>query len=593
MMSELLLSNRVRASEQLFQQEWPDNLVDLLSARAQRHDQRIAYTFLGLGDSVEHTLTYGQLDRRARAVATALQARCAAGDRVVLAFPPCLDFMVAFLGCLYAGVIAVPVYPPHPTRLKKSLPVLHGIVASCGATFGLTQRDLLPVTAMLEMPMVSWLAVDAVEDALAADWKAPGTRSDTVAFLQYTSGSTSQPKGVVVSHANLLHNEKMIALALRSTESLVACGWLPLYHDMGLIGNMLQPLCVGGSFVLMSPLGFLQRPVRWLKMISDYGAATSGAPNFAYDYCVRKITDEQMASLDLSRWTLAYLGAEPVRADTLERFAQRFASVGFRASSYYPGYGLAEATLMVSGGIGPTPLSVRSIDPLALEQNRVVDVPREQGNARRVVGCGRALLDERIVIADPERRVALPADTVGEIWVSGRHVAGGYFRQPELSQQVFAARLSDTDEGPFLRTGDLGFLSADDELFVVGRIKDLIIIDGRNHHPADLELSIDRSHAAVRSSAAFSVEDDGPARLVVVAEVDLRGVAGSDESARVPLVAEIAKKIREAVAQHHDLHVTDLELLEQGRLPRTTSGKTQRPACKAAFLTRTLETLMR
>jgi acyl-CoA synthetase (AMP-forming)/AMP-acid ligase II len=460
---------------------------------------------------------------------------------------------------------------------------LQAIVASSQAAVALTTTSLLGdiesrFAESPELTELRWLATDNITSDQAAAWQEPEVSSDTLAFLQYTSGSTGTPKGVMVSHGNLLHNSAMIHKSFADTPNSQGVSWLPPYHDMGLIGGVLQPLYVGAPMVLMSPLAFLQKPLRWLQAISHYKATTSGGPNFAYDLCIRKITPEQLASLDLSSWEVAFTGAEPVRAETLEQFAATFDPCGFRKEAFHPCYGMAETTLIVSGGLRTVPPVIRKIDGAALEQNRVVPAVRKQESIRGFVGCGQNLLDQKILIVDPESLTPCPADKVGEIWVSGPSIAQGYWNRPEETQQTFQAYLADTGDGPFLRTGDLGFLQ-DGELFITGRIKDVIIIRGQNHYPQDIELTVEKSHPALRPGcgAAFAVEVKGSERLVIVQEVERSYLRKLD-------VNEVVGSIRQAVAAEHALQIYATVLVKTGSIPKTSSGKIQRYACRAGFL---------
>ncbi len=450
-----------------------------------------------------------------------------------------------------------------------------------------------------------WLATDKLVDSAPEDWRNPGATSNTLALLQYTSGSTAAPRGVMVSHGNLLENSAHISRAFEVTPETVSVTWLPVFHDMGLTNGIIQPVYGGRQCVLMPPHSFLQRPVRWLQAVSHYQASISGGPNFAYEMCARKITPEQRGALDLSNWKVAYNGAEPVRADTLERFAATFASCGFRPNSFYPCYGLAEATLIVTGGLVKDAPIVCTTDVAALEHNAVVETSEKQVNVRKLVGCGRAMADTRIVIVHPESSIACAPDEIGEIWVSGASVTQGYWNQTEETGRSFHAHLADTGEGPFLRTGDLGFVR-DGELFVTGRLKDLIIIGGRNLYPHDVELTVEQSHPAVRPGCcvAFSVDVADEERLIIAAEIErrfqpegfrLNGEShdysnGSTPNRRSPLDPDaVVKAIRRAVAEEHDVRVHTVVLLRAGSIPKTPSGKVQRRVCEARFRSGSLE----
>ncbi len=566
----------------------PSTLVDLLRHRARHQPEQTAFLFLIDGESEEAALTYAELDRRARALAAWLQERDLQAHRALLLYPPGLEFIVSFFGCLYAGVVAVPAYPP---RMNRSLDRIQSIAADAEAAVALTTQGVLErVSPLLEhapdLKNLTWLATDGVPAGYEQYWREPAIGGDTLAFLQYTSGSTGTPKGVMLSHSNLLHNCALIAYAFEHTRSGSGVFWLPSYHDMGLVGGVLQPLWVGRPNVLMSPMAFLQRPVRWLQAITKYRGTTSGGPNFAYDLCVRKITAEQRARLDLSSWQVAFNGAEPVRPETLDRFVEAFAPCGFRREAFYPCYGLAEATLIVSGGYKAAPPVVRAFDTRALENGMVLPVAEHQRGGRRLAGNGQNLPDQKIVIVDPETHTRCAEGEIGEIWVSGPSVALGYWKRREETEHTFRATLRDTGEGPFLRTGDLGFFY-EDELFIAGRIKDLIIIRGLNHYPHDIELTIEQSHPGLRPGygAAFTVEDEqGETRLIVVYELE-RQQTGD--------LAPVFEAIYRAVARHHELLVDEILLVKTNTVPKTSSGKIQRHACRNAYLDGSLDVIGR
>jgi len=537
-------------------------LADLLRERAEDRPDHRLYTFLADGEEEAGGLTYGELDRRARALAAWLQEAGCQGERALLLFPPGLDFVAAFFGCLYAGAAAVPVYPPRLNRVDERL---EEIFRDAQPRVVLTTSALLSRLAGRPGSTVQslWTAVDQIPDALAETWREPDLGPGDLAFLQYTSGSTASPKGVMVTHGNLLANEERIQRAFRQSEESIVVGWLPLYHDMGLIGNILQPLWSGGRCVLMSPWAFLQRPARWLEAISRYRATTSGGPNFAYDLCVRRVRPEQRAALDLSSWEVAFNGAEPVRRATLDRFAEAFAPAGFRREAFVPCYGLAEATLLVTAGRA------------AEASDRLDGSDRSVGlSDRLVVSCGALPEGEEVRIVDPETGREAAPGAVGEIWVAGPSVAAGYWNRPAETRETFGAMIG--GDGPFLRTGDLGF-ARQGELFVTGRIKDLIILRGRNHYPQDLELTAERAHAALRpgGSAAFAVDGEDEELLVLAAEIERRSSAP---------VEEVAEAVRRAVAEEHEARVHEVVLLQPGSLPRTSSGKVQRHRARAAWL---------
>jgi acyl carrier protein len=566
----------------------PTTLVDLLLWRAFHQPRRRAYTFLGDVEAEERSINYGELDRQARIIAARLQTLgVTGGERALLFYPPGLEYIAALLGCLYAGVVAVPAYPP---RLNRPIPRLQAITADSKATVALTTNHILSnlerrLEHAPEMNSWRWLATDDGED-LAGEWHRPEIYGDTLAFLQYTSGSTAAPKGVMITHSNLLRNLAMIYHALGHTSDSQLVSWLPLYHDMGLIEGVLQPLYGGFPAELMAPVSFLRRPLRWLQTISRLGADSGGAPDFAYDLCSRKITPEERATLDLSSWKVAFNGAEPIRQETLERFAAAFEHCGFRWEAFYPTYGLAEATLMVSGGSKTTPPVVLSIKGAELERDRVVVASTGDKGIRTLVGCGQSpAADQKIIVVNPKSLTRCPPDRVGEIWISGPNIAQGYWDRPEETKHTFRAYLADTGEGPFLRTGDLGFLHYG-ELFVTGRLKDLIIIRGQNHYPQDIEHTVEQSHVALHPGgcAAFSVEADEGEQLTIVQELKRRYM-------RNPDMSDVVASIRRAVAEHHELQVHAVVLIRTGSIPKTSSGKVQRQTTRAAYLAGTLATV--
>ena len=553
------------------------SLVELLRSRAGEDPARRAYTFLLNGEEEEGHATYGELDRRARSIAARLQAHSAPGARALLLYPPGLEYIAALFGCFYAGVTAVPAYPPRRNRADARL---QSIVADCRPTLALTTRELLGDAERLcahtpELAGLRWVATEDVPAEEAEGWRDPEARGDTLAFLQYTSGSTAAPKGVMVSHGNLLHNFALIEEFCGYTPQTRSVIWLPPYHDMGLIGGILQPLFTGYWAALFSPVAFIQRPARWLEAVSRYRATSSGGPNFAYELCVHAVGPEERAGLDLSHWEIAFNGAEPVRHETLRAFAESFAPCGFRESAFYPCYGLAEATLMVTGSRPAEPPVQRAVEPEALGEG-LVRAAAEEGSYR-LVGSGRSAPSQRVLIVDPATLRECPSERVGEVWVAGPSVARGYWGRPEETAETFAAYEAGTGEGPFLRTGDLGFLDGG-ELYITGRLKDLIVIRGRNHYPQDIEQTALRSHEGLRagSGAAFSIEEGGEERLVVVQEVTRR-------AARLD-VEEVAAAIRRAVAAEHGLQVHAVAVVRPGGVPKTSSGKVQRRACRALFL---------
>src|SRR5687768_8974158 len=562
----------------------PATLIDLLRLRSLNEPMLTAYRFLADAESETTSISYGELELRARAVAGLLQSRGLQNERVLLLYPPGLDFIVAFFGCLYAGAVAVPSNLP---RTRQGLARLQAIADDAQAACALTTRQVLSRIELLHDEGTSWARrldwLTSGEIDAAADWREPLTKTDGLAYLQYTSGSTSTPKGVMVTHRNVLENSAYIRHGFEHGPQSVALSWLPHFHDMGLVDGIIQPLYSGFTGLLMSPAALLQNPARWLQAISHYGVTHSGGPNFAYDLCVRRIDEAERESLDLSTWSVAYNGAEPVRYETLERFAAAFASCGFRRQAFYPAYGLAEATLKVTGGRrhnGPVYCTVQGS---ALDQHRVVQSKAGAPDSRTLVGCGRAAHGTTVVIVDSESTRFCAPDEVGEVWVSGPGVAAGYWNRPEETERTFEVRISNDRGGHFLRTGDLGFIH-DGELFITGRLKDLIILRGRNHYPQDIEQTMQECHASLKPNggAAFSVEIAGEERLVVVQEIEAR--AKTEAPA-------IMQAIREVLAEEFEIQPAAVLLIRSGTLPKTSSGKVRRATCREDFLTNRLRVI--
>ena len=551
-----------------------ETVVGILRSRARNQSDTTAYTFLQNGLQETGSSTYGALDQKARAIAALLQRQMQPGERALLLYPQDLDYVAAFFGCLYAGVIAIPAYPPRP---NQSLSRILSIAEDARPALALTTSDIKSKMEARHAqdsayPNFPTLVTDTLNEAniaeLAELWQDPGdsVSENSIAYLQYTSGSTSTPKGVMVTHGNLLANLLDMDLGWGHAPGSVLVTWLPFFHDMGLIYGVLEPLYKGFPCYFMPPLAFLQRPVRWLQAISHFRATHSVAPNFAYELCVQRIKPEEQALLDLSSWVVAVNGAEPVRKETLDRFAGSFSSCGFRYDTFCPGYGLAEATLKVTAvkkGAAPAFCTRTS---------------------RTFVGCGSSANGARVAIVHPERLALCGPDEEGEIWVSGASIAKGYWNRPDETDATFGARLA-TGEGPFLRTGDLGFIR-DGELYIAGRLKDLIIIRGQNHHPNDIEKTSEQSHPGLKKPgccAAFSVEISNAERLVVVQGVERLGTEEEFD--------EMAGSIRQAISEEHDLQAYKVVLVRSGDVLRTTSGKVQRQACRQAYLDGTLPVL--
>jgi acyl-CoA synthetase (AMP-forming)/AMP-acid ligase II len=560
-------------------------LVELLGRQAARLGDKVAFSFSYNGDDEGRSeLSFRELDRRARAIAANLQRYDVAGERVLVLVRPGLDFIAGFFGCLYAGAVAVPVH-------QKLAPRLAVVVPDAQARFALTAAETREATraAVAGIPgePEQWFFTDAGADPDA--WVAPDIATDSPAAIQYTSGSTRSPKGVLLTHGNILHNVDAIRQAWNGNEEARGVFWLPPHHDLGLIGGILSMVYIGASTALMSPTAFIKRPMRWLELVSAHRGVITAAPNFAYDRCVETSTPEERAALDLSCLTVAMNGAESVRATSLAAFADAFAPAGFQLSSCYPVYGLAEATLQVSAGCPTGMPGVRYLDRVALEQDRIVDVSPDDPAAATFVGCGQPRQAD-LAIVDPVTRKPCDSDQIGEIWVAGPNVAQGYWQRPEETAQAFGAILAepgDPNRGPFLRTGDLGFLCAG-EVFTTGRCKDLVEIDGHRYYPNDIEFTVQECDPILVSGRGAVFATDAPPggveELVVVHEVDSARTAETDLDA-------VIEAIRLAVATHHGIAPDAIVLVYHVSLPTTSSGKIQRGLTKQHFYEGKLSTI--
>ena len=544
--------------------ELPRTLVQSLQRRAAQTPDQVALRFLAESAEQSVVLSYRDLDQRARTIAAALQANAALGDRAVLLFPSGPDYVAAFFGCLYAGVIAVPAYPPESTRRHHQERLL-SIIADAEPRLLLTIASLGDGLAQIEnAPPV--LSVDTLGAQLADGWVEPELHADDIAFLQYTSGSTALPKGVQVSHGNLVANEVLIrrGFGIDLNPDDVIVSWLPLYHDMGLIGGLLQPIFSGVPCVLMSPAYFLGRPLRWLEAISEYGGTISGGPDFAYRLCSERVSESALERLDLSTWRVAYSGSEPIRLDTLERFAEKFAACGFTSNHFFASYGLAEATLFVAGGTRGQGIPALRLDEQALAANRA-----EPGQGSAIMSCGTSQPEHAVLIADPHSLSELPDNSVGELWATGPSIAHGYWRNPEATAKTFVQHAGRT----WLRTGDLGFIR-EGEVYITGRLKDLLIVRGHNLYPQDIEQTLEREVEVVRKGrvAAFAVNDRGLEGIGIAAEI-------SRSVQKILPPEALIKAIRQAVAEACQEAPSVVVLLNPGALPKTSSGKVQRSAC--------------
>ena len=535
-----------------------ETIADVLRQRAELTPHKRVFLFLDRGEHEGASWTFAQLDRRAKAIGSRLAALGARGKQVLLPNPPGLEFVANFFGCLYAGAVAVPACSSLLSARKHDR--LRIIVEDAEVEFILA-ASTKSLSSFRESTIgeewtspLTLLATDEVPEIEETEWSPINCGADDVAYIQYSSGSTSSPKGVVISHRNVMCNQRMFQQVFRTSDDSVIVSWLPHFHDMGLVAVIQRAIYVGMPAVLMAPIEFIRRPVQWLQAISRYRAAISIAPNFAYDLCVERVKDDRIAELDLSCWQVALNGSEPVKAETMKRFTEKFAKTGFRAESFYPGYGLAEATVFVSSRL-----------PSALVESR-----------REVVSCGPACGEERVLIVDPKTRRPCSEGIEGEIWVAGPHVAQGYWKRPDETRAAFNAYLNDNGAGPFLRTGDLGFL-LEGELHVTGRLKELIILHGKNHYPQDIEATVATSHPLLRRDcAAFSVDVTGKEELVVLPEVKRQ--TPPEKS------FEIKCAIRQALAEDHAIKPYSIVLLKPNTIPKTSSGKIMRSACRTDFL---------
>ncbi|NEO62343.1 MAG: fatty acyl-AMP ligase [Moorea sp. SIO4G2] len=568
------------------------SLIDLLCYRVTNEPNQKAYTFISNGKTETASLTYGELEKRSRAIAAQLQEMgVTRGERALLLYSQPLDFICAFFGCLYAGVIAIPAPPPDAIRLKRTLPRLQACVQDAQVSLVLTTSQIssqFPSEWQKDFEynnMLLWLFTEEISEQLANQWQELKINLDAIAYLQYTSGSTSTPKGVIVTHNNVMHHSAYIKQAWNYTSDSIAATWMPYFHDYGLIDGLIQPIYSGITCYVMSPLTFVRRPTCWLEVISKYKVTHSQSPNFGYDYCVRQVTSEQITNLDLRSWKTASNGAEPIRKDTIEKFIKTFEPCGFRATAFFPAYGLAEATLLVATKSHNDVPEIASIAASALEKNQIVECDGNQKGSRYVVSCGFPICGIKVIIVNLNTLTRCASDEVGEIWVSDLSVAQGYWNRPEETKHTFEAYLADTGEGPFLRTGDLGFIK-NGQLFVTGRLKDVIIIRGQNHYPQDIEFTVEQSHPALRknSEAAFGVEVDGEEKLVVVQEVERSWLRKLDFD-------EVNGDIRQALMEQHELQVYAIALIQPGSIPKTSSGKIMRQACRIKFLEGTLEVI--
>ncbi len=561
-----------------------DHFVGVLQHWAETRPDEVAYYFTD-AETNESRLTYAELWKEVRGLAGYLQGRCGIrpGDRVLLIYPPSLDFVVGFFACHAAGVIAVPAFPPRRNRKASRI---RSIVIDADVRWALSTQSVVDQLSGEslhdDLVGIQMLGTDLESTRDINRYRMPKLSRDSLGVLQYTSGSTGSPKGVMLSHGNLIANAELILHAFELPPDTVGMTWLPTYHDMGLVGGVLLPMFIGCPNVMMSPMTFLQRPSRWLHAISKYKVHVSGGPNFAYQLCVDKVEDTDLEGVDLSTFKVAFNGAEPIRSSTIEAFTRRFAPYGFQKSSFLPCYGMAETTLIVTGGPKAGRPVLNHFDGVALDSRNVVASLGSDENSRLLVGCGRVLPDENVIIVDAETRAILPPTSVGEIWVQSPSVGQGYWQQREETEKTFHAKTADGD-GPYLRTGDLGFFH-DEQLYVSGRIKDMIIVRGVNRYPQDIEATVEHASEVVQAGgvAAFAMNFDGREQLVIVAETIRRRDMDWDSQLQA---------IRRAVTEEHDLPPDAVYLIRNSSVPKTSSGKIQRHACLHAVRDNELKTI--
>ncbi len=554
-------------------------LVDLLEKRGKELNDELLYIFLEDGENETNFITFGDMLNRVKAVSAYLQTIGKQGDRVLLLFPTGIEFITALFGCIFSGIIGVPSYSPRKNRTNQRF---KNILSDSEPSIIFTTRKIFNNLQSIfseeqYLQRYTFLINEDINDSISDKWIKPDIKPDDVAMLQYTSGSTGQPNGVMISHINILHNSEYIRQSFGFNRLSTGVNWLPNFHDMGLIGCLIQPIYTGFKNVIIPSVNFLQYPHKWFKAISKYKGTAAGGPNFAYDYCSNKVTSEQSRGVDFSNITTFWCGADPIHKETLVRFSEKFNKNSFHPRQFYPCYGLAESTLMVTGGnYRKEPIYFKA-EIKALAQN-IVKPAKKDPDSRIFVSCGYPWLGTTVVIANPEKSTLCEPDEIGEIWTSGPSVAKGYWNNPEETKYTFQAYLADTGEGPFLRTGDLGFIR-DGHLYITGRLKDLIIIRGTNHYPQDIELTVEKCHPTLKENAgaAFSIDIADEERLVIITEVERTYMRNLNTE-------DVFEAVRLAIAEEHAILPYAIILIRTGNIPKTSSGKIQRSACKKDFL---------
>ncbi|WP_159025668.1 non-ribosomal peptide synthetase/type I polyketide synthase [Aquimarina sp. Aq78] len=561
-------------------------LIEVFDTYLQQSPDKTLYRFLEDGEEESDSRTYQELYNRAQIIASHILEYANQRDRVLLLYPSGLDFTDAFFGCLLAGVVAVPAFPPQG---KRRIGRLEKIVSDCNATLVLTKETIYEKTRSWFDSELDWLRTDELSDILKK--KLPEIYPDTIAFLQYTSGSTGNPKGVIVNHSNIVHNSELFKKCFRTNSTSVGVSWLPIYHDMGLIGNIIQAFYVGFELIIMPPVAFVQKPVRWLKAFSKYRGTISCGPNFAYDLCTNQIKKEDLEGIDLSSWRVAINGSEPIRPDTFDKFALRFEKYGLKKETLFPGYGMAEVTLTVSGCKFDTPPITLELDKRKFHNKEinVVEPSEDQEDTIRLMGNGPVIEGLIVKIVDPETKQICDSNQIGEVWVNGESVAKGYWEKEEMTKEIFQAFLKNTngeedkEQGPFLRTGDMGFLY-DGELYISGRLKEMMIFNGVNYYPQDLERTVQYAHHDIQNNAGvvFFTNIDEQERLIVVQEIKRTSI-------RTYSLKSVVSSICQSILEEHELSVHKIILISPGRVSKTSSGKIQRLATKLAYESDTLD----
>jgi acyl-CoA synthetase (AMP-forming)/AMP-acid ligase II/acyl carrier protein len=562
-----------------------NTLGEVLAYWAKVQPDRQAYTMLDPSGMEEDSITYGDMYIRAISIAQKLLSDGLRSRHAVLLYPPGIEFIVGFFGCLFAGVAPAPIHPPKRKRSNQKIANLVRTTEAAAILLPAAQEQLF---SDLLRPEENWpadlryIATDGIAQLPPSEAvKLPELNSSEVAFLQFTSGSTSLPKGVMITHANCLSNLEMAVSVSRATPDSTFVSWLPHHHDLGLVAHLLHSLYSGSHCVILSPTAFVSQPIQWLQAITKYRGEYTGAPNFAYQLCVDKIQPDEQQAIDLSSLRMAINAAEPIDPQTLRDFSQKFAPNGFKPQMFLPAYGMAEATVFISSGTLEQEPVFKSVDWTKLGQDNIAQEAIDGAKEKVFVGCGQAKLDEQIRIVDPELDRIVPSNQVGEIWVSGSNIMAGYYNHPEASAKTLVY-LTD-DDRVYLRTGDLGFIDDRGELYITGRLKDMMIINGVNYYPQDLEGCVEQAHPDITSGcvAAFSVPGQTGEELVIFAELKKAGMTNIKQPG---YLEQLAAAICSALGENFEIRLHELVFLKMGQLPKTSSGKLRRQQCKQDFL---------